>query len=220
MGMEEASGARYETAGSLWNGRRVFLLINLPEEKILDDSIERYLALSNTHDGSGALKVFFTGVRIVCHNTLNMALRSAGRGVFIRHMSSMDQRKSEAVRTMGVASRYFDELRKFAEYLSGKRVDVDALLDKLYPEDPSWSGRRKRSNTEVKGIVLDIYNNKPDLSNFRGTAWGFIQSIADHQSNTPPRRRTATLASRKMESFIDGDYVLNEAVKLVLEAVG
>jgi phage/plasmid-like protein (TIGR03299 family) len=219
MGMDEASGARYETAGSLWNGRRVFMLISLPEEKVLGDAVERYLALSNTHDGSGALKVFFTGVRIVCFNTLNMALRSAGRGVSIRHMSSMDQRKSEAVRTMGVASRYFDELRKFAEYLSGKRVNVEALLEKLYPENPEWSSRQKRSNNELKGIVLDIYNNKPDLSNFRGTAWGFIQAIADHQSNTPPRRRTATFASHRMESFIDGDYMLNEATKLALESV-
>jgi phage/plasmid-like protein (TIGR03299 family) len=219
MGISAADGARYETAGSLWNGRRVFMLINLPNEMILGDSYDKYLCLSNSHDGSGALKVFTTGVRVVCNNTLNMALQGAGRGVSIRHMSSMDQRKSEAVRTLGVASRYFDELRKFAEFLSCKKVDVDALLNKLYPEDSNWSHRQKKSNNDLKGVVLDIYNNKPDLADFRGTAWGFVQAIADNQSNTPPRRKTTTFASHRMESFIDGDYMLNEAVKAVLAAV-
>jgi phage/plasmid-like protein (TIGR03299 family) len=219
MGLTKEDGARYETAGSLWNGRRVFMLINLPEEKILDDSVERYLCLANSHDGSSALKVFCTATRVVCNNTLNMALRNAGRGISIRHMSSMDQRKSEAVRTLGVASRYFDELRKFAEYLSGKKVNADDLLKKLYPEDPKWTLRQKKSNEDLKGVVLDIYNGKPDLANFRGTAWGFVQAIADHQSNTPPRRKTSTFASHRMESFIDGDYMLNEATKLVLEVV-
>jgi phage/plasmid-like protein (TIGR03299 family) len=220
LGVAGSGDARYETAGSLWNGRRVFMLMNLSEEVVLGDSYEKYLCLSNTHDGSGALKVFMTNVRVVCNNTLNMALGRAGRGVSIRHMSSMDQRKSEAVRTLGVASRYFDEFRKFAEFLSGRRVDIDSLLSKLYPEDPSWSQRQRASNNELKGVVLDIYENKPDLANFRRTAWGFVQAVADHQSNTPPRRRTSTYASHRMESFMDGDSMLNDAVKLVLEAVG
>jgi phage/plasmid-like protein (TIGR03299 family) len=215
----EADGAHYETAGSLWNGRRVFMLINLPNETVLDDAYERFLCLSNTHDGSGSLKVFMTNVRVVCNNTLNMALSSAGRGIAIRHMSAMDQRKSEAVRTMGMASRYFSEFRKFAEFLSKKKVNVDELLNKLYPEDPAWSKRQRVSNNELKSVVRSIYTTKPDLANYRGTALGFVQAIADHQSNSPPRRKTATFEAHKMESFIDGDYVLNTATKLVLDAV-
>jgi phage/plasmid-like protein (TIGR03299 family) len=212
----EAEDAKYETAGSLWNGKRVFMLINLSQEIVLDDNYNRYICLSNTHDGSGSLKVFITNVRVVCNNTLNMALSSAGRGISIRHMSSMDQRKSEAMRTMGMASRYFTEFKKFAEFLSKKKVDINALLKKLYPEDDAWTSRQIESNNEIKNAVLNIHNRRPDLANHRGSAWGFIQAIADHQSNSPPRRKTSTFESHKMESFIDGDYVLNEATKLVL----
>lgn len=218
MGLDEASGGRYETAGSLFNGRKVFMLINLPAEKILDDSFEKYLCLSNAHDGSGALKVFTTGVRVVCNNTLNMALRGMVRGVSIRHMSSMAIRKSEALRTMGVSARYFNDIRKFAEELAGKHVDVDALLAKLYPEDASWSKRQRESNQGVRDEIMDIYRSKDDLGNHRNDAWGFVQAVMDFRSNAAPRRMTSTYAERKMNFFIEGDPVVAEAAKIAVAA--
>jgi hypothetical protein len=51
----------YETAGSLWNGRRVFMLVNMPEGRILGDEYQPYLCLSNAHDGSSSLQVFLRG---------------------------------------------------------------------------------------------------------------------------------------------------------------
>ena len=72
------SGVRYETAGSLQDGRRVWLLARLPREYIISgERISPYLVFSNTHDGSGAVKVALTPVRVVCNNTLNLALQTA-----------------------------------------------------------------------------------------------------------------------------------------------
>jgi phage/plasmid-like protein (TIGR03299 family) len=218
LSLGEAEGARYETAGSLFNGRKVFMLINLPEARILDDPVERFLALANSHDGSGALKVFTTGVRIVCNNTLNMALDGAVRGVSIRHMSSMGVRQSEALRAMGVSARYFAKLGAFAEQMAGKKVDADQLLSKLYPEDSKWTLRQKQSNNDIKAEVVDIFRHKDDLANFRGSAWAFIQAVADRQSNAAPRRRTQSYADRKMLSFIEGDNVVTTATRLAVAA--
>jgi phage/plasmid-like protein (TIGR03299 family) len=55
----------YETAGSLWNGRRVFMLVNMPQGRIVGDTYQPYLCLSNAHDGSAPLQVFLTGIRVV-----------------------------------------------------------------------------------------------------------------------------------------------------------
>jgi phage/plasmid-like protein (TIGR03299 family) len=74
----------YETAGSLWNGRRVFMLVNMPEGRILGDEYQPYLCLSNAHDGSSSLQVFLTGIRVVCNNTLTAALQTAKRKIAIR----------------------------------------------------------------------------------------------------------------------------------------
>ena len=52
----------YETAGSLFNGRRVFMLVNMPKSRIIDSEYQPYLCLSNAHDGSACLQVFLTGI--------------------------------------------------------------------------------------------------------------------------------------------------------------
>ena len=65
---------RYETAGSLNGGRKIWLLAKLPETEIVGDKTEPYLCFTNTHDGSGAIRVCMTPIRVVCNNTLNLAL--------------------------------------------------------------------------------------------------------------------------------------------------
>ncbi len=73
-------GVRYETAGSLRDGRKVWLLARLPREYIIaGERISPYLVFSNTHDGSGSIKVAITPVRVACNNTLNLALHTARR---------------------------------------------------------------------------------------------------------------------------------------------
>ena len=69
----------YETAGSLMGGRKIWLLAKLPDTEIVGDKTEPYLCFSNTHDGSGAIRVCMTPIRVVCNNTLNIALNGAKR---------------------------------------------------------------------------------------------------------------------------------------------
>lgn len=83
-------GVRYETAGSLMGGRKVWLLAHLPHEYIITgDRISPYLVFSNTHDGSGAVKVALTPIRVVCSNTLNLALSTAKRSWSMVHTGNV-----------------------------------------------------------------------------------------------------------------------------------
>jgi phage/plasmid-like protein (TIGR03299 family) len=131
----------YETAGSLFNGRRVFMLVNMPKGRIVGDEYQPYLCLSNAHDGSACLSIFLTGIRVVCNNTLSAALNSAKRKISIRHLSLMEQRNDEAVMTMGAASKYFHDLETFASQLAGKKVNIGKVLDKLFPASEEMSKR-------------------------------------------------------------------------------
>jgi phage/plasmid-like protein (TIGR03299 family) len=207
----------YETAGSLWNGRRVFMLVNMPESRIVGDTYQPYLCLSNAHDGSSSLQIFLTGIRVVCNNTLTAALDSAKRKISIRHLSYMDQRKDEALRTMGAASKYFHDLETFASELAGKKVNIERVLEKLYPASKEMSKRQLNSNTEVKELIKTIFKQKDDLQNFKGTAWGAYNAIADYRSNAEPKRRTPTYADSKMAMFLDGDDVMKQAQEIILE---
>jgi phage/plasmid-like protein (TIGR03299 family) len=207
----------YETAGSLFNGRRVFMLVTMPESRIVGDTYQPYLCLSNSHDGSAALQVFLTGIRVVCNNTLTAALNGAKRKIAIRHMTNMGQRRFEAVRTMGAASKYFNDLEVFAAQLAGRKVNITKVLDKLFPVSEIMSNRQVNSNTEVKELIKTLFKQKDDLQNFRGTAWGAYNAIADYRSNAEPRRKTATYADRKMAMFLDGDDIMTKAQDIIME---
>ena len=207
----------YETAGSLYNGRRVFMLVNMSKGRIVGDEYQPYLCLSNAHDGSACLQIFLTGIRVVCNNTLQAALKSAKRKIAIRHLSGMSSRREEAVRAMGAASKYFHDLEVFASMLAGKKVNIAKVLDRLFPVSRMMSVRQIKSNREVKDIITAIFKQKDDLQNFKGTAWGAYQAIADYRSNAKPLRKTATYADAKMGRFLDGDPVMNEAQEIILE---
>ena len=82
-------GVQYETAGSLMGGRKVWLLARLPREFIIaGERISPYLVFSNTHDGSGAVRVAVTPIRVCCNNTLNLALATAQRSLDSPHRFS------------------------------------------------------------------------------------------------------------------------------------
>jgi hypothetical protein len=114
----------YETAGSISNGRRVFMLVNMPKTLIMEDEYQPYLCLSNAHDGSSSLQIFLTGIRVACTNIINAAFQTSKRKISIRHLANMETRKQEAVRIMGAASGYFHDLENFATMLAGKKVNI------------------------------------------------------------------------------------------------
>jgi phage/plasmid-like protein (TIGR03299 family) len=207
----------YETAGSLFNGRRVFMLVNMPKGRIAGDEYQPYLCLSNAHDGSACLQIFLTGIRVVCNNTLSAALNTAKRKISIRHLSAMEQRKEEALKAMGAASKYFHDLEVFASVLARKKVNIGKVLDKLFPASRDMSLRQLKTNREVKEQIKSILKKKDDLQNFKGTAWGAYNAIADYRSNAQPKRKTDTYADSKMAMFLDGDSVMNEAQEIIME---
>jgi phage/plasmid-like protein (TIGR03299 family) len=215
IGATGSGGVTYETAGSLWSGRRVFMLINLPAEKVLDDDMARYVGVVNSHDGSGALKVFTTNVRIVCANTCQLAVRTSPRLISIRHMAASGIRKKQALEVYAGFGKYFGDIREFAESLALRKVDPARLLERLFPENEGMSVKQKVSNGEVRRKVLGIFNHKDDLQNYRGTAWGFYNAVSDYVSNEPPRRLTKTWRDNKMSRFIDGEPLILRAQKLL-----
>jgi hypothetical protein len=116
-----------------------------------------------------------------------------------------------------MASRYFHDLEVFASELAGKKVNMDKVLDKLFPVSKEMSKRQLNSINEVKELIKTILKRKDDLQNFKGTAWGAYQAIADYRSNAEPKRRTLTYADSKMATFLDGDDILKQAQEIIEE---
>jgi len=124
-------GIRYHTAGALRKGERIWLLGKLTGQirvKGSDDLTEKFILLSNSHDGSSALRVFFTPIRVVCSNTLAMADRSGkGEGISIRHQGNLPAKVREAQEVLGLARRYYDDLESRIDFLAGHHPSATQL---------------------------------------------------------------------------------------------
>ena len=96
--------AIYHSAGALGKGERIWILAKLPNNIVInqDDVVEKYLCLTTTHDGKNSLKAFFTPIRVVCQNTLNMSMINAKNGISIRHSGNIKDKVEEAREILGL----------------------------------------------------------------------------------------------------------------------
>ena len=207
---------RYETAGSLFNGRKIFLLVRLPNKELLGDDVENYLFFTNSHDGSSALTAGITNVRVVCNNTLQMAIRGAQRTWTCRHTDSIFAKKAQAQEALGLAVTYMDSMDEMAEKLATKKINEEKFFRKLFEKNPTNLCEKNKEQAIERMHI--IFNEKDDLQNFRGSAWGMYNAVADFVSNTTPFRNTATYKENKMNQFCSGYAMLTTAQDLLMVA--
>jgi phage/plasmid-like protein (TIGR03299 family) len=209
--------ARYETAGSLFNGRRVFLLVRLPEETILGDKIENFLYFTNSHDGSSPVMAGISNVRVVCNNTLQLAINKAERTWKARHTSSMNSKAELAAYNLGLAVKYVSSINEEAEAMAAKKVSKNNFI-KLFKPALVKSGSSEKSADTIVERIIDIANRKKDLVDFKNTGWGWYQAVADLSSNTKPLRMTENYEINKLVDFFDGNKTLGLAQKVLMAA--
>ena len=207
---------RYETAGSLFNGRRIFLLVKLPNKELLGDDVENYLFFTNSHDGSSALTAGITNVRVVCNNTLQMALSGAERIWRCRHTTNIEGKKQQAKEALGLAVRYMDRMDTTAQEMFKKKINEELFFRNLFEANPTALADKSKEET-ISRIHL-IYNEKDDLQNFKGTAWGMYNAVADYISNTVPLRQTKNSNEIKLAGFFDGNKLLQASQELLMVA--
>ena len=208
---------RYETAGSIFNGKKIFLLVRLPNKELLGDDVENYLFFTNSHDGSSAFTAGITNVRVVCNNTLQMALRSAKRTWTCKHTQSIDSKKRQAQESLGLAVKYIDSMDETAEELYQKKIDEEKFFRRLFEAKYIKDQAEKNKETMIERMHI-IYNEKDDLQNFRGTGWGIYNAVADYISNAEPLRKTSTYQQNKLDRFLVGDYMLKTAQDILMAA--
>ena len=211
------SETKYESAGSLFNGRRVWMLAKMPEENILDDIISPYLFFTNSHDGKSSIRVGLTPVRVVCNNTLQLAINTSQRTWKTVHKGSIEGKRVEAMETLGFASKYIDSFKLRAEQLVSVHMNIDDFLDKMFPLKDNASNCITRNIESVREKVRIIHNTKPDLANFQNTGWVIYNAIADHFSNSEPLKRTDTFETKRFVSMLDGSDMLEKA-ELIISA--
>jgi len=175
--------AIYHTAGVLGKGERIWILAKLPEYIQVngDDIVEKFLLLTNAHDGSGAVRVKLTPIRVVCENTLTIALSGAEQEVRIRHTAEAPSRMKEAHEILGLTNKLYDELDHIFNRMSEKDVNATMLNDyvkRIFPDPPEMENLSR--TTAFRGKVLDLAETGRGVELAKGTLWGAYNAVTEY----------------------------------------
>jgi len=186
-------GGRGEIAGSIKGGRQVFGSLALERETVLDpngvsDKVNTYLLVNTSHDGSIAIQASVTPVRVVCANTLNLALgggvgrnRGIKQSFKIRHTQTAQGKIQAAREALGLANVYMDEFDKLAQEMIQQTVTNDKFIEIVnlaYPRpEEDKKGAVSKWNTKVE-MLEEIYTG-PYNDTIAGTAWGALNALTE-----------------------------------------
>lgn len=215
-------GVKYETAGSLQEGRRIWLLAKLPDKYIIEgEQIEPYLVFSSSHDGSGAIKAAMTPVRVVCQNTLNMALSTAKRIWSTVHVGDLAAKMDEAHNTLLLAEKYMGKLGTEISALSKIRLSdskVMEYIDMLLPMDDHPSDIHKKNISRIREDLKIRYFDAPDLKHVGKNGYRFICAVSDFATHAKPVRETANYRENMFAKTIEGNPLIDRAYEMVRAA--
>lgn len=212
-------GVRYETAGALQDGKKVWLLARLPREYIIaGERISPYLVFSNTHDGSGSVKVAITPVRVVCNNTLNLAIATAKRSFSMMHTGNVQDKIQEAKDTLFMAEEYMDCLSIEFEKLRRQKLtdaQIREYIELLLPMDDEPTSIQRKNIVHLREDMMKRYYDAPDLQDVGKNAYRFINAVSDFATHSNPLRRTANYNENLFSRTIDGNPLIDRAYQLV-----
>lgn len=233
-------GVTYETAGSLASGKRVWMLARMENTTIAEENIDPFLVFTNSHDGTGAIRVAITPVRVVCQNTLNLALSKASRHWSCVHKGDIQSKLEEARMTLTSAEKYMEALEEEFGELKLKTVtdkQVKEMTEKLLEIEFNnlynkaiktgkvidFKERLKQQKFEDKlnrkrDDILTIYHEKPDLVGTEKSAFRFVNAISDYATHTTDHKQTKNYQENLFMKTVDGNSLIDTAYKIALVA--
>lgn len=215
-------GIKYETAGALQDGKKIWILAKLPDKYIIEgEQIDPYLVFSSSHDGSGAIKVAMTPIRVVCQNTLNVALSSAKRIWSTIHVGDLAAKMDEAHNTLLLAEKYMGKLGTEVSKLSKIRLSdakVMEYIDMLLPMDEQPTDTHRKNIRRIREDLKIRYFDAPDLEHVGKNAYRFLCAVSDFATHAKPLRETANYRENMFAKTMEGNPLIDKAYEIVLAA--
>lgn len=181
-----AGDMEMNTAGSLEDGRRTWALAKIKDavfETVKDDLTECFLLFSNPHKYGMSITVMMTPIRVVCNNTITMALNGASEHmVKINHRNEFD---ADAVKeTLGVAKDKLDTYKEAAQFLSTKNYTKNSIVEYFNEVFPFTANKRDNDVSRNTKLAMEVLDTQPGAEYGRGTFWQAFNTVTyltDHE---------------------------------------
>ena len=179
--------AVYHTAGALEGGRRIWILAKLPDDiRVLGDDItEKYLLLTTSHDGESAIQIKFTPVRVVCQNTLCMALAS-GKTFRVRHTRDIHERLKQAHELLGIIHNQYSYIEDVCVAMSGVKLDRGsfvAYVKQVFPDPADPESEEELAHTtrdRSRAEYFFEYGRGNQARGVAGTLWAAYNGVVEY----------------------------------------
>lgn len=206
---QDHGSAKYETAGALGLGERVWLQVAVEGDiaikgkggKDSGDTLQRYILMANTHDGSSPLLIATTIVRVVCQNTLTAAIKSANEMFKVRHTKSIGGKVADAREALGIINESYVELEAKLQKLANIKVSdkaFEGFIGSLGFNVDADKGKGKGQVDALKAL-FGGEGMGATLETAKGTAWGALNAVTQYVDYDRPTRVTKA-GSFKTES--------------------
>lgn len=190
------SSARYETAGSLYGGKIVWMLVNLGKDIVVgEDKTVPYLLLTNSHDGSTAIKGMTTPIRVVCANTLSLALKDNVTSFGFRHTNNVHTKIDQARKLLELNYKYIDTFQEEVEKLIDQQVSrdrfeeiIDSTFPVVAPNEENTNSLQVQRSAVARGKITDMFLN-PEFTGQESTAWSLINAMSNFEQWKAPVRK-------------------------------
>jgi phage/plasmid-like protein (TIGR03299 family) len=185
--------AYFETAGALGEGERIWVMARMPKamEIVPGDECLKYLLLSNTHSGDGSVVVKFTSVRVICNNTLMMAMEDGQKAYRVRHSKQMHFKLDELADFLAITQEVFlkaEECFRLLARIQMKGDRLDQYLEAVFPR--SEAQKKKQERPQRWGCLRQAFDGQPDLQlpGVQGTLWAAYNAITRFEDYKQPQQ--------------------------------
>ena len=179
-------GIELESAGSLQGGRKVWILAKIPGtlEIVKNDIVDKYVLLTNSHDGSMAIHAGFTPIRVVCMNTLNMSISKKGSKLLkVKHTISANNTLNDIRESMNIINQEFECTKDKYQSLSKKVINPSKfkeIVHQVLKVDPKEVISTRTKNNIHKIEDLFEYGKGQDMEGVKGTAWAAYNAFTEY----------------------------------------
>lgn len=217
--------AIYHSAGALGLGERIWILAKLPNDIVISngDTVEKYLCLTNSHDGKSSIRLYFTPVRVVCQNTLNMSMQDAKNGISIRHSGNIRSKIDEARKVLGISIDYYKQFESIIKNFETYDMQVDDLnkyFDKVLNVNDNDEMSTRKENQKSDLLALFESGKGQTLGN-KHSLWKAYNAVTEYVDYYRTVKNVGKDKSNKLQSIWFGsgakmkEKAFNEAMLIV-----
>jgi phage/plasmid-like protein (TIGR03299 family) len=191
--IDELPNFTFEKVGMFNGGKKVFVVGKSNEQIAIDgsdDLVNFYLTFLHGHDGKSGIRFILCPVRMFCMNQLNLMLQSATFKYNIAHTGDIQFKLAQIQKAIADSRNYVTDLTQTIDTMINTKAtkSIEQLTLELIPVEDTDTTLITSRKEEARQTIITLYNNKPDLQNYKGTQFGIVSAVSDYISHAQPKR--------------------------------